>query len=85
MKAAWPALPAKLTLIGVAYASGSLRLCTAALFELLRLEPGLLAEGPKPPGRRSSPRAHHAASAAAAPAPPQHISQVNFYETLSAY
>ncbi len=43
IKAAWPALPTKLTLLGIAYAGGGIRICTAALFELLRLSPSQLA------------------------------------------
>ena len=43
-KAAWPPLPSKLTLLGIAYESGSIRICSAALLELMHLSPGQLAK-----------------------------------------
>lgn len=57
-KPAWPPLPSKLTLLGIAYDSGSIRICSAALLELMHLSPaqlaklGLSAGGatPGPPG-----------------------------------
>lgn len=43
-KPAWPPLPSKLTLLGIAYDSGSIRICSAALLELMHLSPAQLAK-----------------------------------------
>jgi hypothetical protein len=43
VKAAWRPLPSKLTLLGIAYDSGSIRICTGALLELTHLSPTQLA------------------------------------------
>ena len=43
-KPAWPPLPSKLTLLGIAYDSGSIRICSAALLELMHLSPARLAK-----------------------------------------
>jgi hypothetical protein len=42
--AAWPPLPSRLTLLGIAYDSGSIRICSAALLELMHLSPAQLAK-----------------------------------------
>lgn len=44
VKAGWQPAAAKLTLLGVAYQSGSVRICTAALLELAHLTPSRLRE-----------------------------------------
>ena len=41
---AWPPLPSKLTLLGIAYDSGSIRICSGVLLELMHLSPAQLAK-----------------------------------------